>query len=484
MRATVGQKLFWTVLLVTSLIVAVVIGATSLSIRRGLASYIARVQLDALGALAAELEQLHREHDGWQAIVGGEVPWQALVQKARERPDFPRPGPPEGKRAPRDAMFPSPKGGKGPPPYARFDALERLALLGPGGELVAGNRGGLLDSAVRRPLHVQGRPVGHLVLARPPFGDEIDRAFITESLRSLVVIGVAGLLLSALAALLLRRSFVRPLQELRGGTERLAAGDYSARLSETRRDEIGDLMRDFNRLGATLGRQEASRRQWVADTSHELRTPISILRAQIEALKDGVHQPSAAVVGRLHAEVLALTRLVDDLHELARADAGGLALRRQRLDPLEIVDEVVTALAPRLHERRIAVAFERRADPAACVLADPDRLRQLTANLIENTLRYTDPGGRLRITHNTTDGRLLLRFEDSAPGVAAADLPRLFDRFYRVEASRNRATAGSGLGLAICRSIAEAHDGTISASPSVLGGLAIELSLPLETRAP
>ena len=211
--------------------------------------------------------------------------------------------------------------------------------------------------------------------------------------------------------------------------------------------------------------------------------PVEALRAQVEALQDGVHQAGAQSLGRLHDEVLRMTRLVDDLHELARADSHALGLRLEAVRPGEIMGEVVSRFAPRSQASGLRLDATALDPSGALTMADPDRLRQVFANLVENAIRYTDPGGTILVSETHTPAAIVLTVQDTAPGVPESKLPRLFERFFRVDGSRSRQTGGSGLGLAICRAIVEAHAGTISASPSALGGLAVTVSLPVAAGA-
>src|SRR5205823_1283674 len=210
--------------------------------------------------------------------------------------------------------------------------------------------------------------------------------------------------------------------------------NYATRVPVDSQDELGRLAADFNRLAETLERNETLRRRFMADVSHELRTPLAVLSAELEALEDGVRPLTRESLGSLRGEVNAL----------------GLA--------------VETALSG-----------------DARVFGDADRLVQLFRNLLENSARYTDPGGRVQIALRRQDGRAILDFDDAAPGVPAESLPHLFERFYRVDSSRSRANGGAGLGLAICSSIAAAHGGEIAAAPSPLGGLRVRVALPLAT---
>lgn len=275
------------------------------------------------------------------------------------------------------------------------------------------------------------------------------------------------------------RSGVRALSE---AFRRLAAGAHDARLPEGGGGELGELARSFNLMAEAMQAAERSRRQWVTDTSHELRTPIAVLRAQIEALQDGIHQPDARTLGVLHTEVMGLSKIVEDLYSLARSDFGTFAVQSIPVEPLAVFDEVLGTFTTRLIWAGLGVEITGRPAEPWLTLGDPLRLRQLFTNLLENSARYTDAGGGLRLVCQAEAGFLRLELHDSAPGVPPEDLPLLFERFYRVEGSRNRELGGSGLGLAICRTVVEAHGGTIAASVSPMGGLCVAIVFPKRNR--
>jgi two-component system sensor histidine kinase BaeS len=240
-------------------------------------------------------------------------------------------------------------------------------------------------------------------------------------------------------------------------------------------DELGRLARGFNTLAATLGAAQKARQQWIADIAHELRTPLSILRGEIEALQDGVRPLTPAAVASLGSEAARLARLVEDLHTLSLSDLGALTYHKEPLDLAEVVTDVLDAQRRALQEKGLRVQLEL--DPAT-VLGDADRLSQVFANLLQNSLRYTDSPGTLRVALRKNATSIQVLWEDSAPGVPSGDLARLTERLFRVEGSRNRASGGSGLGLAIAHAIVQAHGGELAAHASALGGLRIELSFP------
>jgi two-component system sensor histidine kinase BaeS len=211
--------------------------------------------------------------------------------------------------------------------------------------------------------------------------------------------------------------------------------------------------------------------------SHELRTPLSVLRGELEAIEDGVRTLDQSSMKSLQGEVGMLSKLVDDLYELSLADVGALTYRKSECDLNDLLHSCVAMFQERCNARHLRLELELPTAPPR-VEADPKRLQQLFGNLLENAVRYTDEGGVLRIRASSDGDDVRIDFLDSGPGVDADQLPRLFERFYRGETSRNRASGGAGLGLAICHSIALAHGGSLSADHSPLGGLWLTLRLP------
>ncbi|HEY9785617.1 MAG TPA: ATP-binding protein [Candidatus Obscuribacterales bacterium] len=291
------------------------------------------------------------------------------------------------------------------------------------------------------------------------------------------IIAVFAILSSSIAAFLLSRQFLFSLQSIIAGTRAIAGGNYGNRVSVDGSGDLAQLARDVNSLGERLDQQQKAQKQWMIDTSHELRTPIAILRAQIEAFQDGVQRVTPKTLAILHSEVMALNKLVSDLHELARSDLGEFKCSFVPVDVMSVLQDSLESFNERYRDKNIEV--EAPLDGASFVLkADATRLRQLFNNLLENALRYTNPGGKLQISHQTNDDGICLTFDDSPPGVADELLPKIFERFFRGEQSRSRTLGGTGLGLAICQTIVEAHKGQIEAQHSPLGGLRILVRLP------
>jgi two-component system sensor histidine kinase BaeS len=365
-------------------------------------------------------------------------------------------------------------------PEAGVDASlpQRITLLDADGRYLAGRVPDAIPLA-RRPIEVDGRTVGYLGVARSHRpSDAMALAFLEQLRASLWWIVAFAVAFSALAATLLARHFRRPIQELAGGAGMLADGRFDVRLPATRSDELGELARHFNTLARQLERAESARRQWVADTSHELRTPLAVLRAQLEAIQDGVRKAGPDSVDAMLRQVLALNKLIDELYALARADVGALDVKPERLDLWALACAQASAFEARLQAAGLALELGP-APPHATVKADPDRMRQVLDNLLENSLRYTAAGGRVALSAKVDGDLLRLHLDDSAPGVPDEALERLAQRFYRVDASRSRAHGGAGLGLALCRRLLEAQGAQLSFAHSNLGGLRATITIPL-----
>lgn len=249
------------------------------------------------------------------------------------------------------------------------------------------------------------------------------------------------------------------------------------RLDAARSDELGELAHSFNQLAQKLEAAEESRRQWVADTSHELRTPLSVLRAQLEAIQDGVRAAGPDTVASMLRQVLSLNKLIDELYALARADVGELACERVPCDLWQLAREQAAAFGQKM--AGAGLRFDACGPTAAIVMADPERMRQVLANLLENSVRYTARGGTVWLKARADGAALTVSLDDSAPAVPDDALARLSERFYRVDASRSREQGGAGLGLALCRRIIETHGGELAFAHSPLGGLRVMLSLPI-----
>ncbi|SFD19659.1 two-component system, OmpR family, sensor histidine kinase BaeS [Pseudomonas citronellolis] len=464
MKISLSSKFFLAMLAVCAFAVLGMVFAAYLSLRYGFLGYLNQQAEERMELIVPRAERAFATHGSWDFIRRDHEQWFDML-----RPDA----------ATQDRDF-------DPSLLTVSDltgAFVRFALLDEAQRLIIGYKAPPREM-VLRPIRHQGQVVGWMALAPLQSVTSVgDRRFQLNQLRSSLLIGLACLLATAVIAWWLTRSLLRPIRQVAGATHRLAAGDYAIQLPVRSADEAGQLAADFNRMAATLASNERLRRDFMADISHELRTPLAVMRAELEAMEDGIRPLDGAALRSLQAEVGALAKLVDDLFDLSLAEVGGPTYRRERIDLRVLLPVVADAFRAGFAERGLALDVELPDEPL-WVLGDESRLGQLLHNLLENSRRYTDPGGRTVLRALREGERVLVQCEDSAPGVDAAALERLFERFYRAERSRNRASGGTGLGLAICRGIAEVHGGRLSARASSMGGLLMTLELPQAGDAP
>ncbi|MER6103041.1 ATP-binding protein [Streptomyces sp. NPDC001832] len=278
-----------------------------------------------------------------------------------------------------------------------------------------------------------------------------------------VAVGVA--LAAILGALLLSRAVLRPVRAMTLAAEGLGEGDLERRVPVSGQDEITQLGRAFNRMADSIQAGEDRQRRLTGDIAHELRTPLANLRGYLEALRDGVVEPTPELLDSLHEEALLQQRIVDDLQDLALAEVGALTYHRSEVNLRDLLEAARTA--HRAHAGTAGVALEVEAPHPVYVTADADRLRQVVGNLVGNALRATPSGGRVTLALVPRGELAVVEVRDTGKGIPAEHLPHLFDRFWRADASRGRATGGSGLGLSIARQIVTDHQGTIDVASTV-----------------
>jgi two-component system, OmpR family, sensor histidine kinase BaeS len=288
----------------------------------------------------------------------------------------------------------------------------------------------------------------------------------------------AGVALAViLGGLLLSRAVLRPVRAMTLAARDLGEGDLARRVAVSGRDELAQLGGAFNRMAASIQAGEERQRRLTGDIAHELRTPLANLRGYLEALRDGVIEPTPDLLASLHEEALLQQRIVDDLQDLALAEAGALTYHSTVVDLRELLESARTAHRARAENTGVTLGVE--APWPVYVTADPDRLRQVVGNLVGNALRATAAGGSVTLALDLRDELAVVEVRDTGTGIPASDLPHLFDRFWRADSSRGRATGGSGLGLSIARQIITDHRGTIEVRSTVGAGTVFTVLLPL-----
>lgn len=294
---------------------------------------------------------------------------------------------------------------------------------------------------------------------------DIHQMFLASIHRYLLWASLAALGLAFILSFLLLRRLLLPLSQMSAITRDMAAGNFSARVEIASEDEVGQLGISFNRMADSLEQIERLRKNMVADVAHELRTPLTNLRGYVEALNDEVLPPSPVTFHMLQQEIMRLVNLVENLQQLARADAARAYLHRRELALPEVIEQMLALYRPVLQERRIEVETDFAAD-AVRLAADRDKLLQAVRNLIENAGKYTPHGGTLKISSSRAADGIKVIFANSGAGIAERDLPFIFERFFRADRSRSREAGGAGIGLAIVKELIEAHGGRVGAESS------------------
>ena len=434
----------------------------SWSFDRGFVDFINRADEARLQGLIDTLAEGHGRDGNWDWIVNDRNRWIALV---RSHLGVPAPSaaetatPQQAEAATRFPLTIDPR-------LLLFDA-SRQRLIG---------RAELAERALLRPIGSDGQTVGYLgYVPRTELLESIERVYLRRQHMTFAGLAVAMTIASVLLAAGVSYWFTRRVRDLANATQAMKAGHYDQRLPEHGHDELANLARDFNTLAAALESARRGRQQWIADIAHELRTPLSVLRGEIEALQDGVRSLDRTAVDSLAAEAARLARLVEDLHTLSMSDLGALTYFKEPVDVAEIVEDVIDPQRRALARQGLELKLEL--EPSV-IAGDGERLAQLFANLLQNSVRYTDAPGTISVRVHPDAGRIVIDWEDSAPGVPVEELPRLTERLYRVEGSRSRSGGGSGLGLAIVAALVQGHGGTLHAAASALGGLRIRIEFP------
>lgn len=284
--------------------------------------------------------------------------------------------------------------------------------------------------------------------------------FLSDMRRSLWISGGLTAAAALGLAIVIARQITGPVRRLAAAAADVARGQLETRIESAGGDEIGRLGKTFNSMAEALERQEDLRRSMMADIAHELRTPLSVMRGNLEAMLDGLLQPSTKELGVLHGQSVALSRLIEDLRTLSLASAGHLDLSRRPTDLGELARSVAAELEVAARERSISLSVEAAPDLPQ-TMVDRDRICQVLRNLLDNALRYTPSGGRVDVRATTAAKQVKVSVADTGSGIAPEDIPHVFDRFYRADGSRARTTGGSGLGLAIVKQLVEAHGGQV-----------------------
>ena len=372
-------------------------------------------------------------------------------------------------------------------------AGKRIIFRGLNGEVV-GDSHRRFDGRRERPPHesrpfpvlVGGQRVGSFSVA-PDTGPEgipepAVAGLVSTVNQSLLWTGLAAAALGTFLVSILSRKLLAPVKSLSEAAQHLGRGDFSRRVPAEGASEFRQLASSFNSMAANLEDAERQRRNLVADVAHELRTPVSNIQGYLEAVKDGLLQPDENTIETIHGQVIHLGHLVEDLRLLAQAEAGALQLHRIPGRMPDLLRGCIDAVRPRAEAKGIRVSLETD-DAMPDVEMDATRISQVVNNLLENAIVHTPEGGSVTlIAENAGDGKVRVAVSDTGRGIPPQDLDRVFERFYRADPSRSRATGGAGLGLTIAKQLVEVHGGTIHVESVVPSGARFVFELP--TAAP
>jgi two-component system sensor histidine kinase BaeS len=473
-------------------------------------------ELDSLDGLAQSLSQEYQRVNSWEIFKNEPRRWHELLNSYFRASESRPPLPPENdyygrsvnnqdqinpgnERAPRpgyppvrdysagsDAMAArDPIGAldprQRPMPPRRMPEMSvmalRLSLFDSQKQIVIGNP--VLSEQAFKPIKMDRQVIGWVGLKKDPDTmSPTDISFLKRQSRAFYMIGIIVMMMAFVVSVLFSRHFTLPVKKIAQGANAIRNRRFDKRITVTSNDELGQLAEDFNAMAQTLQNYESTRRQWLSDIAHELRTPLAVMRGEIEALQDGIRKLNSQAVDSLHAEVMALSAIVNDLSLIAKTESGIIEMQYTPVNPVQVLQATVQRFKTRFEDRQINIRTEFQNADKVNILGDADKLTQVFANILENTVRYADSPGTLSVVGEVAKDHIHISIEDTGPGVAEVSLHKLFDRLYRTDTARTRENGGSGLGLSICKSIIEAHQGKIWAEIADSGGLRIVIELP------
>ncbi|WP_261818123.1 ATP-binding protein [Vibrio gallicus] len=438
----------------------------------GFHDFINEAEMSYVSEINQKLEIFYQQHGDWSILKNDEQRWRRLVGvegEVNDKPDS------------RSLSQPSDPTGLS----KLLQTQRRLSLYDVNQNVVVGLEK-MSDNAFSQTIQVDGVVVGWLSFIPSQLAEQSPaNDFLTQQYFSYSLIMIAVIFIAFMTAWLFSRLLVAPITTINQETTRLIRGDYSARIKSSTHDELSQLSESMNVLAETLQKNKTERSKWMSDVAHELKTPLTVVRGQLTAIQDGIFQPDEQRLQVMMDQIDSMSYLVGDIYQLSITDIGGLSYRKSLLNPIEIFVDIAHGFEAKAKLRGLVIESSQINSSSllnpCTVLADKDRMIQLFNNLFENSFRYTDAPGCIRLSAevNSSARKVIIMIEDSSPSIPKQDFSRVFDRFYRVEQSRNREYGGSGIGLALCQQIVDAHQGTIHVESSNLGGVKMVVSFPI-----
>ena len=474
------------------------------SFRSGLQEYFNQSELKEVRILAKKVSKVYSPDKGWNKLRHDHYKWYQLLEMIGEGSpptidmSIDAPAPPE-----RDVI-----GGIMPPLLERVEDTSakrdmphkdlittafiplsmRLNIIDLEGRLIEG-RPENIQIANDNPdiklskidILYQGKTVGFItvvqsVVVTAPLAEEFFNLQRTKMYFAIAVMFFVSFLIGAY----LLKVYLSPLKKVEAAGKELMKGNFDYKIDINSKDELGSLSETYNALAKFLKREKAKRDQWITDIAHELRTPIQVLSSQVEAIQDGIRKPNEQTMNSISSQISVLGSLVEDLYTLSLTDEKANIVCDSSVDLMSLIETTLAAKEQQLTQKNIKVVRVYESGIPCTVEGDKESLIRVCANILENSIRYTDDGGEVRVTLSCNDSDVVIHFEDSSPGVPDESINKIFDRLYRVDQSRCRDKGGAGLGLSICKNIIGLHNGTITSSHSSLGGLKLTITIPLE----
>lgn len=491
MRVKIAYKLLIANLIIILLLVLAMQVISYLSNKEVLNDFVDHIESQMLEHIADDLSTMYAKEQSWDMFLHNPRLWRDTMfeQIIKHKPLFKKP-----RKQGREHDFPPPKatafkkrmehnfGRKGfdnerlPHPAKEF--VGRISLLNADNNVVIAAT--VQSETIRtKEIQLNNTTIGKLVLNKKDFVETTLASFyLTKQLENSYIVGTIGVLIAALFSYFLSKHITAPISSLSRGAQKISQRDFTTHIEVTSNDEFKDLAQSVNSISQKLSKYDEQQKQWLMDISHELRTPLTILDGELEALADGLTPLNNQAIQSLQEEVTLIMRLVHDLHELTVIDKLSFECQKENINITQLLNHQLDKFSSKYQEANITL-INKEATEEVFVKGDNDRLCQVIQNILKNGLRYINTLGKLTITIDKGQYSMQIGFHDTGPGVPKEALPKLFNRLYRTDESRNRRTGGAGLGLAICKNIIEAHGGSIFATLNNEGGLSIHIDLPI-----
>jgi two-component system sensor histidine kinase BaeS len=468
-------KFFFAFCITSFIAVGLMLSLITVNLSNGFNDFVNEAENRQVANLKSRIIDFYQENGNWQQLRGNDPLWKEMLGAKSDsaRTNDSQVKPSSDKNDIDQSLLAL---------SSLLQTQKRLSLYDVNKQVIIG-KSSMADNPYSEVIELNGETIGWLSLVPSALSEgSPGNEFLAQQYKSYYIIALAVIALAFLTAWIFSRHLVAPISSLINGTDILIRGDYRIRIEKKTNDELALLSNNVNVLAETLDKNQNNRFKWMSDVSHELKTPLTILRGQLIGIQDGVFVADEQRVQLFIDQIDSLSNIVNDLYQLSITDVGGLTYKKEPLNPIQILLQVADSFTTKFEQKKLTVDCAQlaslMADGKCLVLADKDRMRQLFVNLFENCCRYTDTLGDIHISAKIVAQHIKIQIQDSAPGVPLTIHDKLFERFCRVEPSRNRDYGGSGLGLALCKQIVEAHQGSINASDSSLGGLSINISLP------